>query len=133
MKKQTRENLDKLMDANDLPAVQSLVKTIVETGDVPVLLAETKKLTPFQKYYVISSISSGLNESHLHDLLNLLEEEAAPYFGREEATFHLNFKKQLVKKITELSGSNVLDNINLIDEEKIKDAIQELRRQKNNS
>ena len=74
-----------------------------------------------------------LKSENLADLLDLLEAEAKPILGREEATTHIGIKKKLIDKISALCGEYVFNDINPIDEVEIKKRIEVIRNKLRNN
>jgi hypothetical protein len=130
MKEEVQQKIDQLKSITHPEQISQMVKEIARQGGTPSLLQETKRLNTFQKADVFRSLMPDLKTEHLKDLLDLLEAEAKPIIGREEATVHSRLVKNLFDKISELVGEDVFKGVSLIDENEIISRIQSIRKKR---
>ncbi len=127
MKEEIQRQIAMLSAIKDQRSIRNVAKEIAEKGGVPVLIKATRSLNTFQKKDVIHAMMPSVKKEHLADLLDLLEAEAKPVHGREEATVHSSIIKELFEKISGLLGEDVFAGVSVIDQEEIKRKIELLR------
>ena len=127
MKEEIQRQIAMLSAIKDQKSIRNVAKEIAEKGGVPVLMKATRSLNTFQKKDVIHAMMPSVKKEHLTDLLDLLEAEAKPVHGREEATVHSSIIRELFEKISALLGEDVFAGVSEIDQEAIKRKTELLR------
>lgn len=119
MKEDIQKKIANLGSMKGQQDIRQAAKDIAEKGGASALMKASRSLNTFQKKDVIHAMMPSIKKEHLSDLLDLLESEAKPVHGREEATVHSGIIKELFDKISQLAGEDLFEGVSLIDQVEI--------------